>query len=600
MLFCCPIGRRSVSPEAKPALSPAPTLHAPDPPCKSAPPTAPHPDHHVTATATQPAAQAPVDFRTEPARYRHWKLEVEGDIATLTMAVQPDGGQRPGYELKLNSYDLGVDIELADAIQRLRFEHPQVRCCVVTGGLDRVFCAGANINMLSTSTHAFKVNFCKYTNETRLGIEDANDNSGKRFLAALNGTASGGGYELALACDKILLVDDRNSAVSFPELPLLGVLPGTGGLTRIADKRKIRRDRNDVFSTLAEGIKGKRAVEWDLVDRVAPLSKWDAAVSEMAREMADEVPARDDATGVSLTPLAYEETEDGGRKYGLVECSITPDGRTAHLTLNLPDATGPASAAEAHAQGADWWVFQLFRELDDAVCHLRMNRPDVALALTRVVGSMDVAMSADALLDDPHWFTHEVRHYVKRVLKRYENTAKSTYAIADQSTAFAGAFLELAMASDRIYLLNEPDIPVHMGVTKAQAGMFPMANGLTRLETRFLGAPEMVGKVNAAAGVLDAETADSLGLATSAPDEIDWDDELRLAIEERSAYSPDALTGMEANLRFAGPETLETKIFGRLSAWQNWIFQRPNAVGEQGALKCYGTPTAPVFDYKRT
>ena len=550
----------------------------------------------MTATATPTITQ---DLRTHPDHYRHWKLSVDGDVATLTMDVSPHEGQRDDYELKLNSYDLGVDIELADAIQRLRFEHPQVRVCVVTGGLDRVFCAGANINMLATSPHGFKVNFCKFTNETRCGFEDASENSNIRFLAALNGTASGGGYELALACDKILLVDDRNSAVSFPELPLLGVLPGTGGLTRIADKRKIRKDRTDVFSTLAEGIKGKRAVEWNLVDRLAPLSKWDGAVTEMAREMADELEDRSSAAGVELTRLEY--TEDGdGRKYEYVDLTIDEDGRTARITLALPDAGGPTTADEAHAAGANWWVFQLFREFDDALLHLRLNLPNVGLAMIRVTGSMDVALGADALLADEHWFTSEVRHFVKRVLKRQENTSKSLYAVADEGTAFGGLFLELALACDRVYLLNDPDLPVSMGVSNCHAGMFPMANGLTRLETRFLGEPGAPERVLECSGVIDAETADELGLATSAPDEIDWDDEIRLGIEERTSYSPDALTGMEQNLRFAGPETMETKIFGRLTAWQNWIFQRPNAVGERGALNCYGTPQAPEFDYKRT
>ena len=550
----------------------------------------------MTATATQTITQ---DLRTHPDQYRHWKLSVDGDVATLVMQVEPHGGQRDDYELKLNSYDLGVDIELADAVNRLRFEHPEVRVCVVTGGLDRVFCAGANINMLATSPHGFKVNFCKFTNETRCGIEDASENSNLRFLAALNGTASGGGYELALACDKILLVDDRNSAVSFPELPLLGVLPGTGGLTRIADKRKIRKDRTDVFSTLAEGIKGKRAVEWNLVDRLAPLSKWDEATAAMAREMADELEDRSDAQGIELTRLEYVEQGDG-RRYEYVDLTVDEDGRTARLELNLPDAAGPQTADEAHAAGAAWWVFQLFREFDDALCHLRLNLPEVGLVLIRVVGDLEVALAADALLADPHWFTNEVRQFIKRTLKRQENTSKSLYAIADEGTAFAGLFLELALACDRIYLLNDPETPVRMGVGRCHAGLLPMANGLTRLQTRFLGEEGAVERVLEHSGAIDAETADELGLATSAPDEIDWDDEIRIGIEERTAYSPDALTGMEASLRFAGPETLETKIFGRLSAWQNWIFQRPNAVGPKGALTLYGQPESAEYDYRRT
>lgn len=552
----------------------------------------------MTATATPPASDC-IDFQTHPDQYRHWKLSVDGDLAQLTMGVQPDGGQRPGYELKLNSYDLGVDIELADAIQRIRFEHPQVRCVVLTGALDRVFCAGANINMLSSSAHGFKVNFCKFTNETRLYIEDASENSNVSFLAALNGTASGGGYELALACDKILLVDDRSSAVSFPEVPLLGVLPGTGGLTRISDKRKIRRDLTDVFSTVAEGIKGKRAVQWNLVDRIAPLSKWDKAVDEMAREMAAEKEACD-SKGLPLERVELERDEEGLRgKY--VNLKLGPEPRTASLSIQLPQQSGPLDADAALAEGCSWWIFQLFRELDQVLLDLRLNRPDIGLVNLRVIGDVEVAMSIDGFLaTSDHWFVREVRHFVKRVLKRTDNTAKSFYAVADEGTGFAGTFLELALACDRIYLLNDPETPVRMGISQANTGVFPMANGISRLQTRFLGEPERVDEILAASGVLDAESADELGLATFAPDEIDWDDELRLATEERASFSPDALTGMESNLRFAGPETMETKIFGRLSAWQNWIFQRPNAVGEHGALKCYGTPERPEFDFKRT
>ena len=554
----------------------------------------------MTATATAPRADTEFELQTHPDRYRHWRFSVEGDVATLVMQVQPDGGQREGYELKLNSYDLGVDIELADVVQRLQFEHPRVRAVVVTGGLDRVFCAGANIGMLSSSTHFFKVNFCKFTNETRLTIEDLSAHSNKRFLAALNGTASGGGYELALACDHILLVDDRNSAVSFPEVPLLGVLPGTGGLTRIADKRKIRPDRCDVFSTVAEGIKGKRAVEWNLVDGIAPLSKWDECVSETARELADSVPAVDE-NGVSLPALEIERDEDGGLAYRHVRMAFDDGQRLARITLELPAEPGPATPAEARAQGSDWWVFRTFRELDHALSHLRLNRADIGTVVVRVTGSHEVALAADeVLLSEGDWFLGEVRNFVRRTLKRVENTSKSFYAVADEGTAFAGTFLELALACDRSYVLNDPDVPVSLAVSDASAGPFPMANGLTRLETRFLGQPERVTRVLEARGIFDAETADELGLATFAPDDIDWEDELRLAIEERASFSPDALTGMEQNLRFPGPETLETKIFGRLSAWQNWIFQRPNAVGERGALKCYGTPQAPEFTYDRT
>ncbi|HUR29417.1 MAG TPA: 2,3-epoxybenzoyl-CoA dihydrolase [Planctomycetota bacterium] len=548
----------------------------------------------MAATA---APQSRVQFQTTPERYRHWKASFAGDVATLTMAVDPHQGQREGYELKLNSYDLGVDVELADFVQRLRFEHPEIRCVVITGGLDRVFCAGANIVMLRTSTHGFKVNFCKYTNETRLAIEDASLHSGVRFLAALNGTASGGGYELALACDKILLVDDRNSAVSFPEVPLLGVLPGTGGLTRIADKRKIRRDRTDVFATIAEGIKGKRAVEWKLVDRLAPLSRWKESVGDMARELGDSVPVKT-WRGVQLETLDIDF--DGDAWSGqFVECKLDRAQRTAELTLRVPEACAK-NETQAVEQGAAWWILRACRELDLFLLHLRFNEPEIGLLLVRASGAAATWRTTDAILaESKHGFVNEVRHFVKRALKRLDNTAKSLYAVADSGSSFVGTGLELALACDRLYLLNDPDARVQLGATAANRGLFPMANGLTRLETRFLASPETAARI-AKMETLDVQAADEQGLATFAPDSIDWDDELRLAIEERAAFSPDALTGMEANLRFAGPETMETKIFGRLSAWQNWIFQRPNAVGERGALTCYGTPESPEFDTSRT
>ena len=557
-------------------------------------------DAAPSATSTE-TEREPISFSTSPDQYRHWSLTVDGDIARLEMAVEPFGGLRgDDYELKLNSYDLSVDIELADAIQRLRFEHPQVRGVVVTGALDRVFCAGANIVMLRSSAHAFKVNFCKYTNETRLGIEDASENSNKRFVAALNGTASGGGYELALACDRIVLVDDRNSAVSFPEVPLLGVLPGTGGLTRITDKRKVRRDLCDVFSSVAEGIKGKRAVEWNLVDAVAPLSKWDELVEEEARAAADECEDRGAAKGIELH--AIEASVDGDdRAYESVKLSLDAGQRTATLSIEAPD-TCPADADAAFAQGANWWILQAFRELDDALLHLRMNLRDIALVLLRATGTAETVRKTDELLAaaKDHWFVNETRHFVKRTLKRLDLTAKSFYAIADEGSAFTGTFLELGLASDRIYVLDDPDIEVELGVTVANAGLYPMSNGITRLDTRFLGEPERVARVLETMRQIPADEANEFGLATFAPDEIDWEDELRLAIEERASFSPDALTGMEANLRFAGPETMETKIFGRLTAWQNWIFQRPNAVGERGALSCYGTPQRPEFATERT
>jgi benzoyl-CoA-dihydrodiol lyase len=565
----------------------------------------------VTTTQEQSQANAAQDvtadltiqFATHPSRYKHWDLSIDGDIATLKMNVEPFGGIYEGVELKLNSYDISVDIELADAVQRLRFEYPEVRSVVMTGALDRVFCAGANIVVLRSSGHAAKVNFCKFTNETRIGIEDASENSNKRFLAALNGTASGGGYELALACDRIVLVDDRNSAVSFPEVPLLGVLPGTGGLTRITDKRKIRRDRCDVFSSVAEGIKGKRAVEWDLVDRLAPLSKWDEVVAEEARMLAEQCDDRPDAKGVEL-PDIVAKVDGNTRTYQYVTVELDPAERTANLTINAPDSCA-SSVSEAYEQGAAWWVFQAFRELDDALLHLRTNEREIALVLLRATGSADTIDTTDGLMAGSHeeknaWFVNEVKHFVKRVLKRLDVTAKSFYALADQGTTFTGTFLELALAGDRIYVLDDPEIEVNLGVTVANAGMFPMGNGISRLETRFLGEPDRVSTILERMGQIPADEANDLGLATFAPDEIDWEDEVRMAIEERASFSPDALTGMESNLRFAGPETMETKIFGRLTAWQNWIFQRPNAVGERGALTCYGTPMRPEFNVERT
>jgi benzoyl-CoA-dihydrodiol lyase len=546
-------------------------------------------------TTTEPATRTHYAFDLRPADFVHWNLEVDGDIARLTMNVQENRGLRDDYVLKLNSYDLGVDIELASAVQWLRFTHPEVRCLVVTGALDRVFCSGANIMMLRSSTHAFKVNFCKFTNETRLGIEDASEAS------RMKSVAGGGGYELALACDRIVLVDDRSSAVSFPELPLLGVLPGTGGLTRVVDKRKVRRDLADVFSTIAEGIKGKRAVKWKLVDAVAPLSKFDEIIAAEARTLADASPATEAGQGVEL-PVVSPEFTDEGLAYEHVNVVFDAEARSAAITMTLPEAAGPTSAEEAHAAGGAWWPLAAFRELDDALCHLRLEYLEVGTITLHTRGDPAVIRALDGLLESgkDHWFVNEVRHLIKRVLKRLDLTARSIFAIADENSCFVGTLLELALAADRVYLLNDPDMPVHMGVTPMNGGPYPMSNGLTRLQTRFLGEPEREDEVLGEADDFDAERADELGLATSAPDSIDWEDELRLAVEERASFSPDALTGMEANLRFAGPETMETKIFARLSAWQNWIFQRPNAVGERGALKCYGTPNRPEFNYDRT
>jgi benzoyl-CoA-dihydrodiol lyase len=553
------------------------------------------------ATETLSVPAPAVDFRTEPARYRHWRLHVAGDRARLTMAVQADGGLRPGYALKLNSYDLGVDIELADAIQRVRFEHPQVRVLILDGALEKVFCAGANIQMLRSSSHAWKVNFCKFTNETRLYLEDLAEVSDVRTLAACNGATAGGGYELALACEQILLVDDRNSSVSLPEVPLLGVLPGTGGLTRVVDKRRVRRDRADVFSTLVEGIKGQKAVDWGLVDHLAPLSRFAEERDRIAGELAATVSDKSGRIGVSLPRLACTDNE-GRREYSFVHLSWDDATRCATLRLTLPAAAGPANADQAFAAGASWWFFQAFRELDDALLHLRLNLPGINLVVLRVEGNPAVALATDAVLagGQDHWFVREVLHFAKRVLKRTDLTAKTLFAEADAGSAFAGTFLELALAADRLYVLHDDAHPVQLGVSSLNGGAYPMSHGLTRLEARFLDDDAAVGRVLERNGLIPAADADALGLATECPDRIDWDDQVRMQREERAAYSPDALTGMEANLRFPGPETMETKIFGRLTAWQNWIFQRPNAVGPTGALQCYGTPNRPQFDYFRT
>ncbi len=539
----------------------------------------------------------PISFETHPSRYKHWKLQIDGPVATLAMYVQNDSALRPGYELKLNSYDLSVDIELADAIQRLRFEHPEVSVVVVTGNLEeRVFCAGANIYMLASATHTFKVNFCKYTNETRLGIEDASDNSGLRFIAACNGPTAGGGYELALACDEIVLVDDGSSTVSFPETPLLAVLPGTGGLTRLVDKRKVRRDRADVFSTLAEGIKGKRAVQWNLVDQVLARSKFDEGVAKRAGELADEVKDVPRGPAVQLAPL------EGNYKY--VQLELDRDARTATLTVNAPTEAPPTDVDGMVAQGSELWALRAFRELDDALLRLRFNEPEIGLVVLHTRGNPDYVVAADkALADhaDACGFVREVRNLQSNVLRRYDLTAKSFFAVVDQDACFAGVLLELALASDRIYMLEDEDGKVAVTTSPANAGVHLMPNGLSRLASRFLADPGQVDKVLArgAEGPIDTLEADELGIPTIVADDIDFDDELRIHIEERASLSPDALTGMEASLRFAGPETMATKIFGRLSAWQNWIFTRPNATGEKGALSLYGKPERPTFDWKR-
>jgi benzoyl-CoA-dihydrodiol lyase len=547
-----------------------------------------------------------IDFRTDPARYRHWRMTFDGDVAFLIMDVDPAGGLSSEYELKLNSYDLAVDIELNDAIQRLRFEHPEVRCVVVTSGKDNVFCAGANIRMLGKSTHGHKVNFCKFTNETRLTMEDASANSGQIYMAAVNGACAGGGYELALATDHIMLIDDRRSSVSLPETALLGVLPGTGGLTRVSDKRKVRRDRADVFCSTEEGVRGAKARDWRLVDEVVPPSKWQDAVKARAHELAKRSDRPADAKGVTLTPL-QRDGADGRLVYSHVDVEMDQERRVATLTVRGPAKPAPASTAEAQAQGAEFWPLAVARELEDAILNLRVNEPTIGLVLVRTDGDAQAVLSYDALLiaGQKDWFLREVRHYLKRVLKRVDLTAKTFFALVEPGSCFAGTLAELLFASDRAMMLigtREGDNrkPAAVVLGEANFGLYPMSNGLTRLQARFYGEPEALEDAKAKIGeALEGEDAEELGLVTFAREDFDWDDELRVMIEERASQSPDALTGMEANLRFAGPETMETKIFGRLTAWQNWIFQRPNAVGEHGALKLYGTGVKPGYSMER-
>ena len=554
--------------------------------------------------ATQVAT--PVDFRTDPSRYRHWKLTVEGRVATLAMDVQEDGGLRPGYELKLNSYDLGVDIELADAIQRLRFEHPEVGAVVITSLKERVFCAGANIRMLSQSGHGWKVNFCKFTNETRNAMEEASAHSGQRYLTVVNGPCAGGGYELALATDWIVMADDGNTAVSLPEVPLLAVLPGTGGLTRLVDKRHVRRDRADVFCTLEEGIKGRRAAEWGLVDEVVPRSRLAAAAGERAVQLAARSDRPPSARGIGLSPLG--RTIEANRiAYGHVTCAVDRVRGVAEIEVAGPDAAPPGDLAGLHARGAAFWPLALARELDDLILHLRANEEEVGVWVLRTAGNADLVTAYDRLLADhpADWLVREIRLLWRRVLKRLEVSSRSVFALVEPGSCFAGTLLELELAADRAYMLDgtrEGDdrsvATVRLGAPSF--GAYPMVNGLTRLESRFLGEPHRVDELKRRIGEdLDARAAAAAGLVTFTPDDIDWDDEIRVALEERAAFSPDALTGMEASLRFGGPETVESKIFARLSAWQNWIFQRSNAVGERGALRVYGTGQRPEFDRRR-
>ena len=545
-----------------------------------------------------------VDYQTHPEIYKHWSLKFEGAVATLVMNIDEDGGLRDGYKLKLNSYDLGVDIELNDAIQRIRFEHPEVRSVILTSGRDRVFCSGANIFMLGKSSHSWKVNFCKFTNETRNGLEDSSRHSGLKFLAAVNGACAGGGYELAAACDEIILVDDRSSSVSLPEVPLLGVLPGTGGLTRLTDKRKVRHDHADIFCTTSEGIRGKKAKDWRLVDEVVKTQGFAQRVQERARELAalSDRPAQ--AKGVILTPLNKTVAADA-ITYGHVSVVIDRTGRSATLTVKAPSGAQPSDVAGIEAAGSNWYPLQMARELEDAILHLRTNELDIGTWLLKTQGAVADVLAMDATLAKhaSHWFVRETTGLLRRTLARLDVSSRSMFALIERDSCFAGTFLEIALAADRSYMLALPDEPAtapKIALSAMNFGVFPMVSHETRLQRRFYGDAGELGAAQATIGkTLDADEALALGLVTSAPDDIDWPDEVRIAIEERASMSPDALTGMEANLRFAGKETMETRIFGRLTAWQNWIFIRPNAVGEGGALKVYGTGTKPQFDRNR-
>jgi benzoyl-CoA-dihydrodiol lyase len=547
-----------------------------------------------------------IDFQTDPSRYRHWKLDVEGDVATLTMDVDENGGLFEGYQLKLNSYDLGVDIELADAVQRLRFEHPGVKVVLLRSGKNRVFCAGANIRMLAGATHAHKVNFCKFTNETRNGLEDSSENSGQRFVTVINGTAAGGGYELALATDHIILADDGSAAVALPEVPLLAVLPGTGGLTRVVDKRKVRRDHADYFCTIEEGIKGKRAVQWRLVDEIVPNSKLEAKVAERTREFAAASKRNGNGNGISLAPL-MRSFDDNGIRYGLVNVDINRAERIATISIKAPDASPPADIDDMIAQGASFWPLQVARELDDAILHLRINELETAMLVFKSHGERAGVLACDAFLEanKAHWLVNEIRQYWKRVLKRIDVTSRTLVTLVEPGSCFVGTLAELVFAADRSYMLigqkqGDNRAPPTIELSAMNFGPYPMSHGLTRLQSRFQADPADLDRAQEKIGeALDASQAEQLGLITFALDDIDWDDEVRVFFEERTSFSPDSLTGMEANLRFVGPETMESKIFSRLTAWQNWIFQRPNAVGEQGALRRYGTGQKAQFDMTR-
>jgi len=548
-----------------------------------------------------------VDFRTDPAQYRHWRLAFDGAVATLAMDVAEDGGLRPGYKLKLNSYDLSVDIELHDALQRIRFEHPEVRSVVVTSMKDRIFCSGANIFMLGLSTHAWKVNFCKFTNETRNGIEDSSRHGGLKFIAALNGACAGGGYELALACDEILLIDDRSSSVALPEVPLLGVLPGTGGLTRVTDKRRVRHDHADIFCTLVEGVRGQRAKDWRLVDDVIKPARFEEEVRARALALAQDSHRPADEQGVSLTPLHRTETETS-LSYRYVDVQLDREKRQATWTVRAPQGRVETELQDIVAAGAAWWPLQMARELDDAILSMRTNELDIGTWILKTEGDAEAVLAADAALERhaDHWFVRETAGMLRRTLARLDVTSRSLFALIEPGSCFAGTLLELALAADRSYMLDVEDDeaidapPPQIVVGERNFGAYPMVNGQSRLQRRFYGETQPLEAVRAQAGrSLPASAALELGLITYAPDSIDWDDEVRLALEERRALSPDALTGLEANLRFGGQETMETRIFGRLTAWQNWIFNRPNAAGDKGALKLYGKGEQAAFDWNR-
>ncbi|NMG45676.1 2,3-epoxybenzoyl-CoA dihydrolase [Aromatoleum toluvorans] len=554
----------------------------------------------MQAVANKPVAEL-VDYRTEPSKYRHWSLATDGEIATLTLNIDEDGGIRPGYKLKLNSYDLGVDIELHDALQRVRFEHPEVRTVVVTSGKPKIFCSGANIYMLGLSTHAWKVNFCKFTNETRNGIEDSSQYSGLKFLAACNGTTAGGGYELALACDEIVLVDDRNSSVSLPEVPLLGVLPGTGGLTRVTDKRRVRRDHADIFCTISEGVRGQRAKDWRLVDDVVKQQQFAEHIQARAKELAKTSDRPAGAKGVKLTTLE-RTVDEKGYHYEFVDATIDADGRTVTLTVRAPAAVTAKTAAEIEAQGIKWWPLQMARELDDAILNLRTNHLDVGLWQLRTEGDAQVVLDIDATIDAnrDNWFVRETIGMLRRTLARIDVSSRSLYALIEPGSCFAGTLLEVALAADRSYMLDAAEAKNVIGLSAMNFGTFPMVNGLSRIAARFYQEEAPVAAVKAKQGsLLSPAEAMELGLVTAIPDDLDWAEEVRIAIEERAALSPDALTGLEANLRFGPGETMNTRIFGRLSAWQNWIFNRPNAVGENGALKLFGSGKKAQFDWNR-